>query len=266
MVRRTKTKTVLLTLAFTLAWIVVLAPTSLVSGLLPVNLPLVLQGMSGTVWSGSAAQAMLTQNDQVLVQGRLAWRVRPMSLLRLAPCIELSFVDSGVSAMLPGKAAGTACVSADGQVVLHDVTFDLPAGYFLRSEDLRLGGRITGLLTTLTWQADSLKTLNGRGLWSDARLLSDGMNLALQTLPFDLRREADDSFVVQMDNGDLLAQQADTPLHVALQSTVELDGGFHTRAKLTLQSQTPEAVVKMLDVLAEPQGAGVYTLEIRSQP
>lgn len=261
MTGRTKTKALLLILAFTLLWLVVLAPATVLTRLLPANVPLVLQGITGSVWSGAVAQAALTESGQALVQGQLSWRIRPLSLLRLSPCIELTFFDSG-----RGTVAGTACVSVGGEVTLRDVNFDLPAGYFLRSADLRLGGEISGLLTTLTWQAGRLTALNGQGLWSNARILSDELNLSLQTLPFDIQRDDDNSMLVQMDNGDLLAQQTDTPLHVSLQSTVSLDGSFHTRARLTVQSQTPDSMIELLDVLAEPQGAGVYTLEVRSEP
>lgn len=261
MTGRTKTKALLLILAFTLLWLVVLAPATVMTRLLPAHVPLVLQGITGSVWSGAVAQAALTESGQALVQGQLSWRIRPLSLLRLSPCIELTFSDSG-----RGTVAGTACVSAGGEVTLRDVNFDLPAGYFLRSADLRLGGEISGLLTTLTWQAGRLTALNGQGLWSDARILSDELNLSLQTLPFNIQRDDDNSMLVQMDNGDLLAQQTDTPLHVSLQSTVSLDGSFHTRARLAVQSQTPDSVIELLDVLAEPQGAGVYTLEVRSEP
>ncbi len=266
MARRTKTKALMLVLAFTLFWVVVLAPASILTRLLPANVPLVLQGITGTVWSGAVAQAALTESGQVLVQGRLAWRVRPLSLLRLSPCAELTFANSGLPAMPQGTVAGTACVSAGGELTLRDVTFDLPAAYFLRSADLRLGGEISGLLTTLTWQAGNLTAFHGQGLWSNAGILSDALNLSLQTLPFNFRRDSDDSIIVQLDNGGLLAQQRDTPLHVALQSTVTLDGSFHTRAELTVQSQTADSVIELLDVVAEPQGAGLYTLELRSQP
>lgn len=267
MAGRTKTKALLLVLAFTLLWIVILAPAAIITRLLPANAPLALQGITGTVWSGAVAQAALTESRQVLVQGRLAWRLRPLSLLRLSPCVELTYTDSGLPlAAQQGTVAGIACVSAGGDLVLRDVSFDLPAGYFLRSADLRLGGEISGLLTTLTWQAGRLTALHGQGLWSNARMLSDELNLSLQTLPFDFRRDDDNSVLLQMDNGDLLAQQTDTPLHVSLQSTVSLDGSFHTRARLAVQSQTPDSVIELLDVLAEPQGAGVYTLEVRSEP
>lgn len=266
MAGRTKTGTLLLVLAFTLVWVVVLAPATVMTRWLPVQAPLVLQGITGTVWSGAVAQAALTQSGQVWVQGRLSWQVRPLSFLRLSPCVEVAFADTGSPSAPQGTVTGIACVSAGGDVTLRDVSFDLPARYFLRSADLRLGGEISGLLTALTWQAGSLTALTGQGLWSNARIVSDELNLSLQSLPFDFRRDSDDSMTVQLDNGDLLAQQTDTPLHVSLRSTVTLDGSFHTRAQLTVQSQTPDSVIELLDVIAEPQGAGLYTLEVRSQP
>ncbi len=268
---RSTGKVLLLVLASTLVWIVVLAPASVVTRGLPANLPLVLQGISGTLWSGSVARAALTQHGQVLVQGRLTWRVRPLSLLHLSPCVELGFITSGLSsapagsAAQSGSAAGIACMSIGGDVALHDINFDLPAEYFLRSGELRLGGVVSGRVSSLTWQSGALTALSGDGLWSDARILGNEVDIALQTLPFVVHRESDDSILVQIDNSDLLGQQVDTPLHVSLQTTLSLDGSFHSRAKLTVQSQTPDSLVGLLDVMAEPHGAGLYKLEIRSQ-
>lgn len=266
MIRRSSIKVLLLILVFTLGWIVVLVPASVVSRLLPANAPLVLQGMSGSLWSATVAQAALVQDGLVVVQGRLTWRLRPLSLLRLTPCIDLTFVDTSLLSAAPGSVAGAACLSAGGELALQDVSFDLPAGYFLRSADLRLGGGISGHLQTLSWQSGSLTALAGQGLWSDARIVSNELNLALQTLPFDFRRGSDDSIVVRMDNSELLVSRPDIPLQISLQSTVALDGSFFTRADLTVQSQTTDALVDLLDVVAEPQGAGRYLLEVRSQP
>lgn len=266
MTLRSTGKGLLLVLLSTLVWIVLLAPARVVMHVLPAKLPVALQGISGTLWSGNVAQAALVQNGQVLAQGRLAWQLRPLSLLRLAPCIEFSVMDTGVaSSTVSGVVAGSACVSISGDIALHEVNFDLPAGYFLRSADLRLGGEISGRVNTLIWGSDRLAALDGQGLWSDARIASNEVNVSLQTLPFTVRRETDDSVMLQVGNADLLVRQTDTPLHVALQSTVGLDGRFYTQAELTVQSQTPDSVVELLDLLAEPKGAGLYTLEVRSQ-
>ena len=270
MVRWKKTRMTLLVLVLTLVWIVVLAPATLVIRFLPMNSPLVLQGLSGSLWSGAATQATLAPAGQALLHGRLTWRIRPLSVLQLSPCVELGFDGSGVSSRRspeqPATVAGVACLSVAGEVGLRDLSFDLPAGIFLRSADVTLGGDISGQLTNLTWQGGKLQALSGRGLWSDARILSDELNLSLQTLPFTFGRESDNSLTVELDNGDLLAQQTDTPLHVAMRSTVSLNGSFHTRAQLALQSQAPDSVVELLDIIAEPQGGGLYTLEVRSQP
>lgn len=256
----------LLVLLSTLVWIVVLAPARVVTQVLPASAPMVLQGLTGTVWSGEVARAALVQNGQVLAQGHLTWRVRPLSLLRLAPCIEFSVMDTGLgSPSGSGMVAGGACVSAGGEMALHEVNFDLPAGYFLRSADLSLGGEISGRVEILIWEEGRLAALDGQGLWSDARIVSNELNVSLQTLPFTVRRETEDSVMLQMNNADLLVRQTDTPLYVSLQSTVSLDGRFYTQAELAVQPQTPESVVDLLDVVAEPQGAGLYRLEVRSQ-
>lgn len=265
-----KTKAFFLVLFFVLVWIVVLAPAHVIARLLPGNAPLVLQGITGGVWSGAVAQAALIADGQILTQGSMSWRVRPLSLLRVSPCVDIRFDESDITATRMASPAGTinglACLYPGGQLTLRDVAFDLPAQRFLRSPEIRLGGEISGVVSTLAWESGALIELRGQGLWSNAAILSDGVNLPLKTLPFNVRRESGSSLIVQMDNGDLLAQQADTPLHISLQSTVALDGRFHTRAQLATQLQTPDDMIELLNVLAEPQGAGVFLLEMRSQP
>lgn len=265
-----KYKVSFLVLLSTLIWTVVLAPAHLITRLLPVGAPLILQGITGSLWSGAVAQAALVDGDQILGQGRLGWRVRPMSLPGLMPCAEFTIDYHAPQAVSPetsaGTVAGLACASTGGTLALIDVAVDLPAGVFLRSPELRLGGKIVAQLVTLEWRSGSLMELQGHGLWTDAMILSDQQQLSLQTLPFDFRRDSGDSLVVQLDNHDLLAQQQDTPLHISLRSTVTLEGQFHAQAQLTTQPQTDDGVMDVLNALAEPQGAGVFVLQVRSQP
>ncbi|MEX0740233.1 MAG: type II secretion system protein N [Pseudohongiella sp.] len=264
-----KYKLLFVVLLSALIWVVVLAPAHIMVRLLPAHTPLVLQGITGRIWAGAVLQAGLVDDDGLLAQGRLDWRVRPLSLLRLSPCVDFS-IDydaaqaSGASASV-GVVAGLACVSSDGTVSMRDVIFDLPADIFLRSPDLRLGGEISGQLTTLEWRSGLLLDLKGEGLWTDARILSDQLTMSLQTLPFNFRRESDASLVLHLDNSDLLTQHQDIPLHISLQSTVSFGGDFFTRAQLKTQPQTPDDVAELLNVLAEPTGPGEFTLELRSQ-
>lgn len=260
-----KTKTVLLMVAFTLVWIVVLAPAHIVGRLLPGNAPLVLQGISGSVWSGSVAQAALTDKGQVLAQGGLRWRISPLSVLRLSPCADFVFEGSDSDRNSINEfVTGVVCISTSGELSLREVAFDLSARRLLRASEIRLGGEVSGVLTELTWYAGDLVELQGYGLWSNAMIRSGQLNLLLNSLPFTLTRDSGNSLLLKVDNQDLLTQEADTPLHIALHSTVALGGQFHTQARLTTQPQAPDDLIELLEVLAEPQGAGSYTLEMRS--
>lgn len=266
-------KLIVLALLSALIWIVVLAPAGIIVGLIPGNAPVVLQGISGTIWSGRVARMDLLVDSQSLLQGHVDWRLRPLSLLRLSPCLEFAVYGSGLQHRTSTTSVnGVACASGAGTLSLRDVEFDLPAAMFLRSDELRLGGQILGQLNSLSWQSGSLLSLQGHGLWTDAQILSDQLDLFLQTLPFTARQGNDNSIVLQMDNSEVLSQQVDTPLQISLQSTVSLDSRFQSafvfqaRAQLITQPQTPESVIELLNVVAEPQGAGVYNVELRSNP
>ncbi len=64
------------------------APARLVLQLLPGE-QLVLQGVSGTLWRGSAARAMAATGGGWLHLGQLHWRLSALSLLSLSPRVEL---------------------------------------------------------------------------------------------------------------------------------------------------------------------------------
>lgn len=125
--------------------------------------PLELEGISGTVWHGEAARAVLLGHDL----GRLQWSTEAAPLLqqRLVTQLRLESAD--------GVALGTRAEQAGGALRFDNLRLRLPAalaGQALAAEGLVARGEID-------LQADGLRLLRGRPVagtgratWRDAAL------------------------------------------------------------------------------------------------
>lgn len=146
-------------LAF-LAFCVALAPASLVAPALERIPGATLKGTAGTVWNGSGQLRLQGQN-----QGRLAWSVRPASLLMLAPEIDWAWtgasLDLGGSLRLSGNRVA---LTTSGQVMSAAVnpwlaSYDLNMAGSFQVSDLYLhmtGNRPDDTRGTLDWSGGRL--------------------------------------------------------------------------------------------------------------
>ena len=80
---------VLILALFFLFNLIVSAPARLLEWMVPVE-QLSLQGLSGTLWQGSASSVMLHLPQGYLTLGEVEWSLRPLSLLMLSPHLTVS--------------------------------------------------------------------------------------------------------------------------------------------------------------------------------
>ncbi|WP_084200706.1 type II secretion system protein N [Halioglobus japonicus] len=73
---------------FLLVCLLVLAPARLVTVFIPAG-QAQLQGVNGSLWHGTASRAVVSTQVGALQLGQLEWRIKPWSLLLLAPRVEL---------------------------------------------------------------------------------------------------------------------------------------------------------------------------------
>jgi len=79
-----------------------------------------LGGVTGTLWDGRASGAQIDMGNKAIPLGELTWKLNPLSLLTLSPCIKFS-------SDYPGQmASGKLCQSITGKTKVKDTSFEGP--------------------------------------------------------------------------------------------------------------------------------------------
>ncbi|WP_455203563.1 type II secretion system protein N [Kaarinaea lacus] len=158
---------VLLGLACYLAFLIVTLPANAVYGYwknwLGAEVPLVLEGIDGSIWSGSAAQALISDQK---VQ-KLKWQFRPIKLLMGKAELALDF------SLQEGYGKGNLGKSLFGGIYLHDVEAWLPMMEFLtffNMQSLKPGGALAINLNELQIQDRTIASAIGSLVWQDAEV------------------------------------------------------------------------------------------------
>ncbi|NOX91401.1 MAG: type II secretion system protein N [Gammaproteobacteria bacterium] len=130
-----------------------------------------LSGISGSVWSGKAAMAMIQGQPLEKVE----WSLRPWSLLlgqvglswrfQLPPGNEKEGQGQG------GYGQGSTALGLDGSVAFSTLEARLPAGMIARIarvDALRPTGSVSLNLHDVLWDGQSLRSAEGRIVWNSA--------------------------------------------------------------------------------------------------
>lgn len=120
-----------------------------------------LSGLSGTLTEGRAARAVLATPAGDLHLGSLSWQLRPASLLRLAPLVDLESAWGLQRARLSASWHGS-------RLVLSDVDASLAASLVKAVAPLAVGGRLNLLMDEVILSQEALIAARGRMVWQDA--------------------------------------------------------------------------------------------------
>ncbi len=147
------------------------APAELAAAALHKAVPnLWLTGVSGSAWHGRAGGAQVELPGATLPLGTLSWKLSPISLLFLNPCIRIQ--TSGTSQLLEGSA----CQSITGSTSLKNMSIESPVAPLSELLKLPVSGagslqivkakfkisknEISSLDAKLTWQNGSINPEN----------------------------------------------------------------------------------------------------------
>ncbi|WP_187276353.1 type II secretion system protein N [Parahaliea maris] len=169
-----------------LVFVVANAPARLLPALLPGE-QLQLQGVSGTLWHGSASRCLVQTPAGPLQLGRVEWQLKPLSLLTFAPALDF--------ASQWGEQHASGLVKVRG---LNDVTLD---GISARADAALLRAlaplAVDGLFSL---QAEHLRVRNGRPVeaagrlvWENGAWTAPQGRIALGSYALDFRQEDDSS-------------------------------------------------------------------------
>ncbi|PID55055.1 MAG: general secretion pathway protein GspN [Gammaproteobacteria bacterium] len=128
--------------------------------------PLRLEGVSGTLWRGKASRASVVLTQGELSLGVLSWRLKPFSLLRLAPKVAL---DSTWGSQ---QLSGAVQVWRNGDVQLTDFSANVDARLITAFVPLAIDGVVSAQFERLRVKNAMITDAQGRLVWQNGRWLS----------------------------------------------------------------------------------------------
>ncbi|QFU75024.1 type II secretion system protein N [Halioglobus maricola] len=149
----------LIAVLFLVLCLVVLAPARLVLLFVPAG-QAELQGVSGSLWHGAASRAIVRTDAGMFHLGELEWKLKPWSLLLLAPRVELSssWGQQHLNALLTvhgSKDIDLAALDAQvpAELVKHFLPLQLTGLVSLQAPQIEIrDGLVTGAQGRLVWQ------------------------------------------------------------------------------------------------------------------
>lgn len=168
-------------LAIALVWVFFLIaqlPAQVLVPLLPPSLQL--GGISGSVWNGRAARVDLEWQSKVLRVGQVQWRLKPWSLLLLAPELDIR-TQWGAQTL-----AATAALSVTGDVSVSNLSARVDTAWLRQWIPLYIGGWLELEAEQLRFHQQALVAAEGRLLWRDGVWAANAGDVALGSFVLDL--------------------------------------------------------------------------------
>lgn len=138
--------------------LVATAPARLLPQLLPAG-QVRMAGVSGTLWRGAASRCLLRTSAGHLQLGQLEWRLRPLSLLALAPTVEFQ------SQWGEQHASGVATVYGARDIGLRDVDARVDASLLRQLAPVAVDGQFALLAQRLRLKDGLPVGAEGRLVW-----------------------------------------------------------------------------------------------------
>ncbi len=164
------------------------APARLLNHLIPED-RLLLQGIEGTLWEGSAARALLPTVGGYLHLGALQWQLSPWSLLSLAPRVTVN------SRWGNQQLSGVIVYHSNERIRLGDVDATLPASLVRQFLPLELRGDLSLLAAHLEIREGLPYAADGRLVWRGGGWVSPQGPRTLGDYAMDFRQPAGDALV-----------------------------------------------------------------------
>lgn len=210
--------------------------------------PVLLDGVSGTIWSGSATNAVLPYQDLSYSLGKLTWRLNPWSLLTLHPCVDLS------SELQNQSLSGHACAGLGGSAEFDHVSVQLPAQAAELWLPVNVRGDLSFYIEHLVMHDDHIDKLQGKGSWTNARYFNSLDWINLGGIAFDFK---------ESPQGGVQAQVFDIegPVELKLSYEFTLQGTYTLNGDVKLRPNAHESIAQMLSVVADELERGHFKIE-----
>lgn len=214
-----------------------------------------LAGLTGTLFEGSAARALLRTPAGFLHLGRVSWELHPTSLLTLAPRLSLS--------SRWGAQQLATDVRVDGRrVALTDLDASVDAQLLRTLMPVAAGGRISLQFERLVLDDGLPVDADGRVVWQDARWQAPQVEYALGSY-VAVVTAADAATPSAAETAALRARVETLAGPVSAGGTATLDGPLFAIDVLIRGAERPleDALEQALRLIARPEEDG-YRLRL----
>ncbi|WP_020210698.1 type II secretion system protein N [Gilvimarinus chinensis] len=211
-----------------------------------------LSGISGSLWQGKAGMASVRIDGRSYSLGELNWQLKPLSLLTLNPCADVT------ASLDRQQINGRACASTSGALKLSDANISIPAALIQDlPEPTKLNGLVSAHIDTLKLNGQSLEALKGNLSWTNARLHNGQNWLTLGAFAADL--SASDEGHIRADIFSL-----EGPVDLTGNVVMPLTGGIIIDANFSFSDEFAREVQadQWLPMLAEPLDDGRHRLRM----
>ncbi len=230
-------------LAVWLVMVLTAVPASWGAWLLQAAAPLQIGQVSGSFWSGRAASAALELEGEVLPLGTLQWRLRPLSLLWLQPCVDFK------TALQRQQFSGRGCAGPTGWR-LDDGEFSGAAALAgLWSRDLEIDGDISVQIQSARGGAGGVDAIDGNANWRGARFQYGGNWMNLGSYAAKLKQDG---------NGGVDAEVFDLDGPIELRMLVNLKQNLSFSGTIKPRDGAPALLSQALPLVGERNGDGGY--------
>jgi general secretion pathway protein N len=181
--------------------LIVMAPARVLQSVLPGE-QVLLQGLSGTLWRGHAARALVAAGSGYLHLGALDWRLSPFSLLLFAPELDLHSSWGGQSLSSVVRYGGS------DELDLYDLDAVLPAALVQEFIPLELGGSFSLQAEHLSLRQGLPRRGSGRLVWQNGAWVSPQGRRSLGTYAVDFEQAPGEPLIGRVITlgGDLQAE------------------------------------------------------------
>lgn len=206
-----------------------------------------LRGVSGSLWSGRAGEALLRWHGDSYSLGEIQWRLRPGSLLLFSPCVDFS------AEFNRQRFLGEACFHLDGDFSLRNSEFSGPAALVELWLPVKVAGDLSVRINSLRLDGDRVEVLQADSDWRNARFHNSHQWLHLGSFRSKLNGDNKGGVAGSLfDVGGPLA--VELALSLPYQQPLVLQGSVELR-----QNAAPE-IGQFLKVMGYRQVSGRYEI------
>ena len=208
-----------------------------------------LSSVSGTAWNGYARGAQLDVGGSQIPMGSFRWKLKPLSLFLLSPCVEFD------SELAGRPFEGTLCQSITGAQSVSDLAIELPLEFVADMVKLPMSGQASLDIAKAKIKGNQVKALDARLSVSNVRIRPARNWMTLGSYG---------AVMTETDTGAVGAQIIDTDAVFGVQLNAEWTIGSEdviANGTIATTASSPPDAVSAIQIVGEEKQPGVYTIQ-----